>query len=105
QDGKTLASGSQDTTIKLWDVETGKEKSTLHGHINPVYSIAFSPDGKILASGSHDKTVKLWDVATEREQATLIGHTDAVMSVTFSPDGKFLATLSNGQIRLWDVAP
>jgi uncharacterized protein with WD repeat len=103
QDGKTLASGSQDTTIKLWDVATGKEKATLQGHVNPVYAIAFSPDGKMLASGSHDKTVKLWEVATEREEATLLGHTDAVMCVTFSPDGKTLATLSNGQIRLWDI--
>jgi WD40 repeat protein len=59
-DGKTLASGSQDKTIKLWDVKTGKERATLKGHTEIVWSVAYSPDGKTLASGSYDKTIKLW---------------------------------------------
>jgi WD40 repeat protein len=63
-DGKTLASGTHDTTVKLWDVATGKEKATLNGHTGDVTSVAFSPDGKTLASGSMDKTIKLWRVAT-----------------------------------------
>src|SRR5262245_347112 len=57
--GKTLASGSLDKTIKLWDVATGREKAVLKGHISEVMSVAFSPDGKLLASGSDDKTIKL----------------------------------------------
>ncbi|MGF2038742.1 MAG: ribosome assembly protein 4 [Nostoc sp. CmiVER01] len=61
-DGKTLASGSLDNTIKLWDVSTGKAIKTLTGHSSPVYSVGFSPDGKTLASGSGDKTVILWDL-------------------------------------------
>ena len=73
-DGKTLASGSEDKTIKLWDVATGKEQATLKGHTEWVKSVAFSPDGKTLASGSGDSTIKLWDVATGKEQATLKGH-------------------------------
>jgi len=62
-DGKTLASGSIDKTIKLWNPATGKLKATLEWHTANVYSVAFSADGKTLASGSGDKTIKLWDVS------------------------------------------
>src|SRR5438552_8007927 len=58
-DSKTLASGSRDATIRLWDVASGQEFKTLKGHLSDVDSIAFSPDGKTLASGSDDKTIKL----------------------------------------------
>src|SRR4051794_13582589 len=60
-DGRTLASGSYDNTIKLWDVRTGKERATLK-HLDGVSAVTFAADGKTLASGSEDKTVKLWDV-------------------------------------------
>ena len=90
-DGKTVASGSADQSIKLWDVAGGKNTATLKGHTDFVQSVAFSPDGKTLASGSRDKTVNLWDVASGKTTATLKGHTDRVWSVAFSPDGKTLA--------------
>ena len=62
-DGKTLASSSEDTTIRLWNVATGLQKGQpLSGHTNTVYSVAWSPDGKTLASGSKDTTIRLWDV-------------------------------------------
>jgi WD40 repeat protein len=57
-----LASGSYDTTIKLWSIELLKEVATLKGHKGWVWSVAFSPDSRYLASGSYDKTVKLWNV-------------------------------------------
>src|SRR6266852_3326743 len=60
-DGGTLASGSVDKTIKLWDIKTCKELATFKGHTESVFSVAYSPDGKTLASGSWDKTIKLWD--------------------------------------------
>ncbi len=103
-DGKTLASGSYDKTIKLWDVATAKERSTLEGHSGGVQSVAYSPDSKTLASGG-DRTIKLWDAATGKLRATLNGHTGTILSVAYSPDGKTLASASGDKtIKLWDAA-
>jgi WD40 repeat protein len=103
-DGKILAAGSWDNTVRLWDVNTWKELATLEGHELEVFSVAFSPDGKILATGSKDTTIRLWDVATQRELAVLNGHTNWVYSVAFSPDGKILATASvDKTVKLWDI--
>ena len=103
-DGETLASGSDDYTIKLWDVASGQELKTLKGHSLKVWTIAFSPDCKMLASGSHDKTLKVWDVASGQELKTLKEHSLPVTTVAFSPDGKTLASGSwRNAIKLWDV--
>jgi WD40 repeat protein len=103
-DGRTLASGSVDETIKLWDLKTGKERATLKGHTAGVQSVAYSPDGKTLASGGEDETIKLWDIKTGQERATLTGHTDWVKSVVYSPDGQTLASGSDDKtIKLWDI--
>lgn len=103
--GKTLASGSDDKTIKLWEPVSGQNLRTLSGHTRRVVSVAFSPDSKMLASGSSDDTIKLWDVVTGRNLRTLRGHTEEVNSVAFSPDGRMLASgSSDGTIKLWDVA-
>ncbi len=62
-DGKTLASGSRNNTIKLWDVETRQNIAALEGHTSRVYSVSYSPDGRTLASGSYYGIIKLWDVS------------------------------------------
>ncbi|MBH8565372.1 serine/threonine protein kinase [Nostoc sp. CENA67] len=104
-DGKTLASGSDDKTIKLWNPVTGQEIHTLKGHFEWIWTVAFSPDGKILASGSKDKTIKLWNPTTAEEIRTLKGHTEGITAVAFSPDSKTLASSSlDKTIKLWDLA-
>jgi hypothetical protein len=68
-----LASGSDDQSVKLWDVRTGQCRKTLRGHTNAVRSVAFSPASAILASGSQDETIKLWKPQTGRCLSTLRG--------------------------------
>jgi len=65
--GKVLASGSLDTTVRIWDTESGEERAVLTGHDAAVSSVAFSPSGQILASGSHDGIIRLWRAATAKE--------------------------------------
>jgi WD40 repeat protein len=102
-DGKTLASGSNDRKIILWDVKT-RQTTPLSGHSGFITSLAFSPDGQTLASGSYDRSVILWDVASHQPIAPLIWHDAPVQSVAFSPDGKSLISSSH-DILLWDLNP
>ena len=102
--GRTIASGSGDGTIRLRDVLTGRTIATLKGHAH-VTSVAFSPNGRTLTSTSEDNAVHLWNVVTRTHNRTLKGHTTFVRSVAFSPDGQTLASGSGDRtIRLWNVA-
>ncbi len=83
--GNTLASGSEDETIRLWDIRRGEHIRTLSGHTDGVIGVAFSPDGNTLASGSVDETIRLWDANTGRHLRTLTGHTDSVSRMAFRP--------------------
>lgn len=102
-DGSTLATGSADGTVILWDVAGGKERR-LEGHSNSVFGVAFSADGKLLATASGDKSVRLWDVAAGKPLKTFDGHTRQVRSVAFSPDGSRLVSGGyDGTVRLWSI--
>ncbi|MFB8789975.1 MAG: NB-ARC domain-containing protein [Potamolinea sp.] len=102
--GRILASGSGDYTIKLWDLQLGKSLQTLYGHTSWVWSIAFHPNGTKLVSASYDQTVKLWDVNTGECLKTFQEHSSPVVCVTYSPDGKMLASSDfDGIIKLWDA--
>jgi WD40 repeat protein len=109
-DGRVwLASGSGDTTVRIWDAATGAEDSVLLGHTDWVTSVcAFERDGRVwLASGSDDRTVRIWDAATGAEDSVLLGHTDWVTSVcAFERDGRaWLASGSDDRtVRIWDAA-
>lgn len=123
-DGRYAATGSgpislptnrtADTTVRLWDLQTGEQIRIFEGHTNTVNMVAFSPDGQTIASASWDGTVWLWDVETGQGRIAFDNHTSRVLSVNFSPDGntalsggcgEFNANnvCVKGEIILWDV--
>ena len=102
-DATTLATGSWDRTVRIWNALNGSLVRTLTGHTEWVSSVAFSPDGSRLASASGDKTVRIWDTSNWTLLRTLTGHTQEVNVVAFSPDGRLLASGSHDDtIRIWD---
>ncbi|HYF65678.1 MAG TPA: helix-turn-helix domain-containing protein [Herpetosiphonaceae bacterium] len=103
--GRLIASGSEDQTIRVYDVESGRCVRRLDGHRGWVWSVAFSPDGRRLASGCDDQSVRIWDVASGRCERTLLGHSNSIWSVAFGPAGDLLASGCDDQsVRIWDVA-
>ena len=103
-DGKTLATGTRDNRIRLWEVSTGKRLASIAGHEWGVSSVAFSSDGVTLASGAGDGKVQLWGARTGKHWQTVGKHSGSCSSVVFSPDGKILASSgSDKKILLWDA--
>ena len=103
-DGQRLATGSEDNSAKIWDLQSGKQTLSLDGHTSSVTSVAFSPDGQRLATGSEDNSTKIWDLQSGKQTLSLDGHTSYVTSVAFSPDGQRLATgSSDNSAKIWDL--
>ncbi|CDF38694.1 WD40-repeat containing protein [Chondrus crispus] len=105
-DGKRVASGSKDKSVRVWDVETGAQVGeALVGHTDWVYSVAMSEDGRRVVSGSCDESVRLWDVETGAQVGeALVGHTDFVLCVAMSEDGRRVVSGScDNSVRVWDV--
>ncbi len=102
--GNTLVSGSNDKTLKVWDVRSGRLLRTLEGHSAGVKSVAISADGSIVASGSDDSKLKLWDARSGCLLRTLEGHSNGVKSVAFSPEGSTVVSgSSDNTLMLWDA--
>ena len=89
-DGRYVLSGSQDHTLKLWDVYSGHEIRSFNGHTQAVSGVAFVPGSRFAVSGSWDSTLKIWDVTTGEEIRSLEGHTDKVTSVSVTADGRYI---------------
>jgi WD40 repeat protein len=103
-DERTLAAGSADQTVRLYDAATGESKGVYRGHTDWVNGVAFLPDGSRLISASPDGTVRVWNELCAQEGRTPTGHEEHVHWVAFSPDGRLLATAGIDRIGLWDTA-
>ena len=88
-DGRRLATGSLDRTIKLWDTTTGEEVFTLRGHTSGVIRVAFSPNGRRLASGGYDWTVRVWDTSAPADRAPLRREAESRVQVPGLPADPF----------------
>ncbi len=109
-DGRLALTGSIDQTMRLWDVETGREVRVFkHGgwlSECKVLSVAYAPNGQFVVSGNNDRTIRLWDVNTGQEVRRFLGHEHTIPCIVFSPDGRRLlsAGCEDNTVRLWDVA-
>lgn len=103
-DGLTAVTGSNDETLRHWDLRTGRELRELRGHSATVTCVAITHDGKAAVSGSRDHTLRLWDLETGQLMRTLTGHTADVYAVAVTPTGN--SAVSGGEdsiLRLWDL--
>ncbi len=103
-DGRYIATGVDNKTVRIWDLEEPNALTAFKGHSDQVNSVAFSSDGSLLATGSEDHTAKVWDLETHTALLTFKEHTDRVNSVAFAPDGKFLVTGSkDSTAKVWNL--
>jgi WD40 repeat protein len=112
-DGKTVATGSRNLDrqagrasggeIKLWDIESGKQRAMLRGHSDSIDALAYGPDGKTLATGGRG-AITIWDLETGKERHSIQCRDSNPVCLAFGPDGKTLACADFDMVRIWDAA-
>ncbi|XP_050374768.1 COMPASS-like H3K4 histone methylase component WDR5A [Argentina anserina] len=103
-DSRLLVSASDDKTLRLWDLDSGRRLQTLRGHTNYVFCVNFNPQANMIVSGSFDETVRIWDVKTGKCLKVLPAHSDPVTAVDFNRDGSIIVSSSyDGLCRIWDA--
>jgi WD40 repeat protein len=103
-DGKTAITGNWDGTMRVWDLETGKNLKTLLAHIDAVWALAVTPDGKTAITGDSDGVMRVWDLEIGEVRETLEGHKFMVTAVAVTPDGKTAITGSwDGTAKVWGL--
>jgi eukaryotic-like serine/threonine-protein kinase len=103
-DGKTVLTGGDDRTARLWDAASGQPIGPPLHHQGTVIAVAFSPDGKTALTGGSDRSARLWDVATGQPVGSALRHEGEVMAVAYSPDGRTILTGSaDKRAQLWDA--
>ena len=101
RDGRTVATGDVDGTVRVWNLKTGRSRDLI-GHVGAVRSVAFSPDGASLVTASEDETARIWDVATAKLLAELRGHDGLVLGAAFASNGESVVTGGeDGTVRIW----
>ena len=95
-DGRYVATGSFDTTLRLWDLQNNSRLPQFLGNSGIIVSVAYSPDGQYVLTADTSHTVRLWNVARRKTVHTYIGHTNRVTCVAFSADGRRLISISGG---------
>jgi WD40 repeat protein len=104
-DGQTIISVSFDGTLKVWDLATGKCKSTFEGHADAVRGVAVTPDDQTIVSASFDRTLKVWDLATGNCKSTFKGHAGPVLGVAVTSTGQTIVSASSDRtLKVWDLA-
>jgi tricorn protease-like protein len=103
-DGRYAVSGSADETLKVWELETGREVRALAGHLYWVMAVEMTPDGRYAVSGSNDKTLRVWELETGREARALARHSDCVRAVAVTQDGRYAVSGSDDRtLRVWEL--